>query len=275
MTAGSALYYAITPPAPGKGDYLAMCLRSLRSLRAVSPDVKVYCVLFGAFPAAAVAELEALGGTVIRKRAVPPERRYLIKFLALRGLPERTLLFMDADTYLFEPIEGLFRQHQRCSLYARVEWGCDRTGPNHQPNECNWPMIDRMADALGVPGTRRLPLYNTGVMLLNHGFHRRLLSRLDFIAALRDLFASGELPYPHFYNRHVVGEMATLFGLGAFPEHTFGVLEPRACTFWPDHQLDPRRDWGIVCHTFAAFYDAFLARLPEALRLRGAGAVSP
>jgi hypothetical protein len=265
----AAVYYAIAQPPDGASDYLAMLINSLRSLRDLSPPVKVYCVLFGSFPEEELGQLESLDVVAIRRPAVSADRLYLLKFLALEGLEEATLLFLDADTFLFEPVERIWEQHADCSFYARVESGCDRSGPNHSPRECNWPLMDQLADELGLPAAKKLPLYNNGVMVFNRYFHQKIFARLDLVVQLRDRFARGELPYPHFFNRHIVGEIATLFMLGAFPDETLGVLSRRACTFWHEHELSSDKDWGVVCHTFAAHYDAFLQRLPEALLKRG------
>ena len=250
------VFYALTPDR----GYCEQLLLSAASLRLHSPNIPVQAILFGASSRTFRKELADLGIAVTERPPVEDRWRYFLKWIALTEMTDRRLLFLDADTFISQPIELLFRKYGDAHLYAREEWGNARTGPNYSPTECDWPAFDRIAEAAGSTG--KLPIYNTGVMLFNHGFHTEVAAHLEWFEEIRALIdgPSAAHPYPHS-NRHILGEVVSTLVLGRFASLRTRAMSALDAPFFWEIKGQTAERGGVICHVFSARYKDFLREL--------------
>jgi len=240
--------------------YCEQLLVSAASLRRHSPTIPVQAVLFGAPSRTFRRELADLDVAVTERPAVEDRWRYFVKWLALSETAGQKLLFLDADTFISQPIELLFRTYADAHFNAREEWGNAREGRNFSPTECDWQAFDRIAGAAG--STCTLPIYNTGVMLFNHGFHTEVAAHLEWFDEIRALIdgPTATHPYPHS-NRHILGEVVSTLVLGRFRSLRAQALSSRDAPFFNEIRGRLAKEAGIVCHVFSASYKDFLCEL--------------
>lgn len=235
-------------------------LLSAASLRRHSPTIAVQAVLFGAPSPALRKAMADLDVALIERPAVEDRWRYFIKWMALSETAGQRLLYLDVDTLISRPVELLFQKYSDAHLYAREEWGNARKGRNFSPTECDWPAFDRIADAVG--STRKLPIYNLGVVLFNHGFHAEVAAHMEWFYEIRDLIDGPKTahPFPHS-NRHILGEVVATLVLGRFRSlRTRAMSRPDAPFFYEIRGRLAKRA-GIVCHVFLGMYEEFLREL--------------
>ncbi len=248
--------YALTPDR----GYCEQLRLSVASLRLHSPTIPVQAVLFGASSRTFRKELADLDVAVTERPAVEDRWRYFVKWLALSETAGRRLLFLDADTFISQPIELLFRKYGDAHFNAREEWGNARKGRNFSPTECDWRTFDRIADAAG--STRKLPIYNTGVMLFNHGFHTEVAAHLEWFDEIRASIDGPRAthPYPHS-NPHILEEVVSTLVLGRFRSLRARPMSMRDAPFFHEIRGGVAKRAGIVCHVFSGRYDNFLREL--------------
>jgi hypothetical protein len=244
--------YALTPDR----GYCEQLLVSAASLRRHSPAIPVQAVLFGPSSPQFRSELAELDVAVTERPPVEDRWRYFVKWLALSETAGRRLLFLDTDTFISRPVELLFQNYADAHFYAREEWGNAREGRNFSPGECDWQTFDRIADAAGSMG--KLPIYNTGVMLFNHGFHTEVAAHREWFDEIRSLFdgPKATYSYPHS-NRHILDEVVSALVLGRFPSLRAQAMSALDAPYFREIRGRLETMAGIVCHVFSAGYAEF------------------
>lgn len=245
-----------------------MLKRSISSLRVVDPHLPVHAFVFGRPPRAQVAGLRALDAVVHLRPKIHRQWATFLKWDALEEVDADSVLFLDADTYVARSLTVLFDKYSKPDICARQEIGTEKdemvrcVGNYLIYPKVNWPLHERLAEAFGV---RPLPFFNTGVMLLNNGVHRRIATRLHIIRSLARGFRLGKYPCPS-NNKHIVEEVAASYALGHIPGLTYQFLAARDSPWYLEVAAGVYGP-GVVMHTWTTFYPFFLWHLdgPSAL----------
>ncbi len=101
--------------------YPRMVLNSLRTLRKHNSDIPVVCVIYGNLDAAAAAQFEQMGATLFLEQENGKEERFFLKWSALGKIESESVLFLDADTIIFDDLSKIFNRYKKKLFYARKE----------------------------------------------------------------------------------------------------------------------------------------------------------
>jgi hypothetical protein len=286
----TAVYYSLVPDHDGARE--RQWARSVRSLRRHNRDVPVTLCLYGGARPETLATAERAAITVRPMGSfadalgdIPGHWRdalagfpTLHKLLSLRGLPGTEapgrLIYLDCDTYFDGDLADLAGRYSQCDWYAREEYQ-EPTG------------LEDIARAEGLVPVRP---YNTGVILMDAGLARTLITLLDdFIwyawrlllgLCLRqpDLMWDRELtelvlarasaaerrlalPYPGV-SAWILEEVATWLTLGRVPGLTHDLLRPPDVIQDGEYTAYPAG--FIVAHYYTNNESEFVAHLDGA-----------
>jgi hypothetical protein len=236
-----AVYYALACDG-AQAPYAAQLLRSVASLRRYNAEIPVHVFVFGRLDPSAVSALRLQQASVVEvgdfARALRSQSPYigllgehlcLPKYLSLPHVTGALsqVLYLDCDTYWFDDVAKLFDRYAQHDCYAREE-PYSPASPYYDPDYVDAAALERLASLEGV---RDLLTCNAGVLLMNHGLHRRLATALDlyflyvarFSAWLRDRAARSRprgrpqalepLEFP-CSNPWIIDEVALWFTLG-------------------------------------------------------------
>jgi hypothetical protein len=252
-----SVYYAVND----NPKYLFCVARSVQSLRSHNSSIPVFVFMFGSPAAATVRKLARLDVAVVVRPAVNARRLTFLKWYALRSLDSERLLFVDADTVFFSNPFRLFRALDRLDFYAREEVGTirHRSYP-HLIGTLPVPMqldVAAFAALCRRQGVRQLPIFNSGVMLFNHGTHHRVAGRVERFESLRKAFQTGRLGYP-CSNRCIVEEIVAAMVLGSLPSLRCGVIPPALSPWYIEHRAGDVHRPGVVMHVWMEYYPFYL-----------------
>jgi hypothetical protein len=281
--------------------------RSLNSLRIVSPDQPVFVFLFGESPRGFVealrqlnADVRPLGDYRAYIARVEPDHAELFaldprlhRWLVLEE-PElkacARLLYIDSDTFFFEPASNLFERYRDADLYAREEPLCRRSIHGYNPSYLDEEKISelRVRERLGP-----VPPFNTGVCLFTRELADAITANLphyfDYLYRFLSWFqlhpvpvagavtsstqmiyerhlrsAAGQaLPYPS-QNRWIVDEIALWLALGRFSNLRFADFAPS--DVWQGaefEQMSTESPLPQLCHYYGKNTDRFFDLLYE------------
>jgi hypothetical protein len=171
-------------------------IRSIGSLRRFNTTIPVHLFLFNE-PTPAILEkadecevivhrlgsyrdcLREIGGEEGAALSCIPTLNKLIP-LGYFAQSVSQVLFLDCDTFFFGDVATLFAKYQARHLYARETPHSRRSVfLEYRPSEIDEDALDRIA---ADRGTRPVPPYNTGVILLNQGVSADLFAlRKEFL----------------------------------------------------------------------------------------------
>ena len=229
------VYYAIDD----KPLYVFMAARSIASLRRHDPHVRVRLFVCGVLDHVDAARFRESDVEVTPcSRSVQP---YGLKWQALQHIDTERAVFVDADTIFHDRPTRLLERADRPDFAARLEGGM--AAPHFDE-----ALFAAHARALGAVV---LPVFNTGVMVFDHGIHEAIAGGLEELELLMRSFTEGRLRYP-CANVHVVEEVAASLVLGAIEGITFEALSPTLLPFFADPLRVP--GGGVVLHVFTARY---------------------
>lgn len=249
------IYYALDD----HKNYLFFARKSLESLRRQNGriTVKVFVYCRNGRPRrgrrAALQALSRLGAEVIIRRIAPVSKPTMLKFVPLMELEAERVLFADADTLFFEDPRTLFDRYARCDVYARREMGtCEGAGiclvgttPVFQG--LSHLRLRRIARELRA---NELPVFNTGLIVFNHGSHRRLAASGKRLNNLAKRFLNGSLAYP-CANPQILDEICLSLTLGGIKGLTCGRIRPEDVPFYIEWRAGLVKRRGVVMHTFS------------------------
>ncbi len=260
-----AVYYAINA-AP---VYLVSAYKSIASLRRFNSNIDVHVFIsMGSASDAATADVFRGTGACVwladkTKLGFPVDgyfERYFLKWLALRNLFYDSLLYVDADTVFSRDPEVLFDELSERHFYAREENGA---APEQKAEMIGshilYAQIDHgsLAKAAASLSARKLPVFNTGVMLFNRSIHRDVAAALPRMYDVYKDLVDGRIPYPSV-NAHIKEEIAAALVLGTIPGLTFDRIDPEMSPWYVEYKGGRTRSAGVVMHIWNEYLPFFL-----------------
>lgn len=250
-----AVYYSVDDDP----KYLYFAIRSVASLRRYNRDIPVRVFVHGQPPARARTALRRAGAEVVVRPAIERHRLMLLKWQPLELLREPRQLFIDADTVFFGNVDRLFRDRTEHDFYARIEMGTEAVPPylvGNQlvVNQVNHHLLRKLTATLGG---RDIPVFNTGVMLMNHDLHKLIAEAQPLFELIRDKLDSGAMPFP-CSNRHIRGEMISTLAMSTLRGLTWGVLPQAITPYYVEVKGGEVDDPGVVMHMWTAYYPFYV-----------------
>jgi hypothetical protein len=254
------IFYAVDSSAL----HLYLARLSLQSLRRRNPVIPVKVFLFGMKDAAIRRKLEKLGAEVI---SLPKERKSsdrlpstFLKWQALEHVDSERALFVDADTWFFDDPEGLFERFGRKDFCAREEYGT-RPGAGFQllGNYVLKPQIHpKKFKAISVMlDFKQKPIFNTGVMVFNHGFAARMGERLNEMRDLLRFFARKPAFYPA-ENPHIIDEVVSSIVFGRLDKFSYAKIPKEISPWYCEWKARAVTKPGIVMHSWSKYSPFFV-----------------
>ena len=253
----TAIYYAVddTPM------YLFMVERSLESLRRHNQSIRVYLLVFGELSRREASRFADLNVMIVRRRRSRVERGTFLKWLALTEIREHRVLFLDADTIVHDDPIHLFDALTQADFYAREELGTEADRAAYLIGTMPvFPQLDRSRYADALPRTvgGDLPVvFNTGVMLFNHGIHHQLAGRLDEFHRWRRTFADNPKRYPS-KNWHIQDEIIASLVFSRLRGFRSDRLPRELSPWYIDWRAGEVPGPGVVIHTWRGYYPFYL-----------------
>jgi hypothetical protein len=256
--------------------------RSVRTLRRHNTRLRVVHVVFdeiawGPEARDVIDERGSLQVEVVRLPFVPinPKARtrplldyLLLKWKALASVNSHRALVLDSDTFVFSDVEALFDRYHLLDFYARIDFGRERDRPRAsflygttvcQPN-VDYEAFDRLFMRLGLQQSHRLSVYNTGIMLFNHGYSAAIVARLSEMSELFLGFLRRAIPYPAT-NLRIIDQVVSTVVLSSDSERRCGLLDVRDCPYFIEMLTgEVSMDNAIICHTWSEYYPFALDR---------------
>jgi hypothetical protein len=249
------VYYAINPQV----KYMTMVAESVKSLRRKNKDISVLIFVFSAKETQVIRFFSGIQCEVrfLENRLdLPP---YYFKWLALAEISEKRVLYLDADTYIYEDIASLFARYKRNDFYAREEIASKEGDYLEYVGTIPFRSQIRHAELKEVRKmfrSREMTVFNTGVMLFNHGIGRTVSRQQGFMAQLEVLFREGDVVYPCL-NSHIREEIVATVALGRVRGLRPGVLRPSDVPWLMEVDGGRVDSHGIVVHILSIDYPYF------------------
>lgn len=182
-------YSLVTGDWPAAREATRQLVDSVASLRRHNASIPVGVLVFGPLPEAIRARIEALDARVIAAGSyedhlatVCPRSMaealalfpLLHKWTGLRHIaaePASRVLYVDSDTVFLADVERLFEQCAEHDVYAREEPFSRASPLGYRPEHVD---EDVLASIARRADSRPIAPFNCGVVLMNHGAHRRI-----------------------------------------------------------------------------------------------------
>ena len=262
-----SVYYAIND----NPLYVAFAERSVRDLRKYNSTIHVRVVVYGKLTARQAESFSRLRAEVIRQPSVDPREGTFLKWKALPLVSgDHDLIFLDADTFIFDDVRKLIRATGKADFAARRESGCQKDQGKeivgnfivrHQMNAITMTKVRKKL------GYIERTVFNTGVMILRPAAQSALSKSLDLFESLTERFRADKIPYPSL-NPHILEEIVFTLVLGRLPQLKCGVLTMRDTPWYIEWKGGLVAKPGIVLHTWTDYYPFCLRDLdgPSAVR---------
>ena len=243
-----SLYYAVNEVP----YYQQLAEYSIETLRKHNRDIPVSFFSYSGRAPKNQTCIRRLGAQVqVRPqvRELPPT---YLKWRALAECQSPRNLFLDADTVFNGDPAILFRRWQRAHFYARNELVADPQlkvrliGNAIIPPMVNYPVLKKVSRQMKLKPT---PIFNSGVMLFNHGIHKRIGMRWAEFARLHRFF----LLRPEFSpvnktNPHLIEEIVASMVLGSVPNLKFSPMDSISVPYFVEWKGGVVPSPGIVMH---------------------------
>ena len=160
-------------------------------------------------------------------------------------LEDENIIYLDADTFIFDDIEKLFVGHSH-KFSARLSWTYQNTNHWFSNYEINWQKN------LSIIGSKRVPVFNSGVLIFKEGAHQMLYG-----AWVQNItrFHQGEL-LSVYGGERLYEQIALSLSIGLLSV-PYCLLSPREHSYaWNDELSDET----VVLHTTSKWYDDYWNR---------------
>jgi hypothetical protein len=223
------VYYTINNSAL----HLHLGLLSVQSLRRQNRSIPVEIFFYGSVPLTVRKKFERLGAKINTRPSLKDTKdcRHLVPFFqkweALRHLTSERALFVDADTWFCQDPLKMFDRYQQRDFYAREEYGT-RPDIGYQllGNMVMEPQLHpkKMKSISVMLEFKTQPIFNTGVMLFNHGFGQKVGAWVPEMNRLAKLFAKKPAYFPA-QNWHLIEEVTASITFGKLPKFSYGKIK--------------------------------------------------
>jgi len=150
------------------------------------------------------------------------------------------ILYLDSDTIFYDDVQYIFDTYSRYDVYGREEFGF-----RHDPNTGGGKgirekltRVDQAISALG--GKESVYKYCCGVILLNNNIHTRIISKLDELTELMNIFKNGAqlmpIPNSRIVDQYAVwiilSRLSSTGGMFGIQDVTMGYIEEKHQEFF-------------------------------------------
>lgn len=242
-----AVAYAIN----SKRTYWKLLELSLTSLRLHSPRIPVFVFCFGKPPIDANIFSVNFGVKVILRPQVPDALGWCLKWMSLGEVKTERLLFLDVDTYFYKPAENFVNRYRAKDFYARKEIGAGRAalyGPLFIRNSLHNSLYKSISRKLGG---RTVPVFNSGVMIWNHGAHGEWKQTLPvFMDLVRNMKMNRLKLVSH---PPLIDEVAGSLCLGLVKGLKWGNIRRSDSPWYPEWKFNLVRSKGFLMHVHSGY----------------------
>ena len=250
MSCRKIIYYAIDV----NPTYLLMAKNSVRTLRTHNRNIPIRVFVYGKITKTDRIDFECQGAQVTVRPLPRDLPKTFLKWLPLGELKEQRIIYLDADTFIFADVEELFTRFRKRLFYARREAG---TGSSSEKlgKETIQPQLlpSELKRVRRTLGSSTVPVFNSGVMIFNRGFGKRMGRKVGFLVSLEERFRNGELRYP-CVNSYILEEIAASLTLGKIRGFTWGLIDRETSPWGLEMIGGIVKDPGIVLHTWHVDY---------------------
>jgi hypothetical protein len=274
MAPSTTVFYAVND----NPRYLYMAKRSIASLRRYNSSIEVRLYLFGsASPADQRWCRRHQVALMSRPAEKDPARLLSLKWISAWEIDSDRAMFVDADTLFFGDVQKLLSRYRTKDFYARIEIGTYRDAPNGfvalVGTSSIAPAIDyrKYSKLERMLKARRRPIFNTGIMIFNHGSIRKLAERsstYDKILKLLQAQHRDGRSAPTG-NHRMFDELAGSLLIASTPGIDSGSIRAIDSPWFIEWHSGAIRKKGIVMHSFTLLYPFMLLALCGAKALRG------
>jgi lipopolysaccharide biosynthesis glycosyltransferase len=258
----AAVYYAVN----NDPRYLSYVAVSINSLRKYNKKIKIFLFIYGTITSTDIAFFEENQVTVINKAEVKAEYLTSLKWFSLnelQNISEDRLLYVDSDTFFGKDVQMLFNHCRDADFYAREELGTDKTKKRHGVGRVNFDyvIIDKNYSFLvKAYKIKEMPFFNTGVMVFNNNFFKKIPGYLGFFEAVLNNFSEKKIPYPA-RNPHILEEIVTNIMFGKIENFTHSFLTRYISPFFLELREQIVANPGIVMHIWGYYYPEFMNKV--------------
>ena len=249
------VYYAIND----NPMYLAYVEKSLHGLRRFNVDIPVKVAVFGKVPRSAGRRLLALGAEVVPMPAVKKEEEFtFLKWFALPEVAgEHDLLFLDADTLVFDDVAKLFSRYRDADFAARREVAT-RPGMRAKMMVGGYVVIPAIETTVFRRIRKKLklkerPVFNTGVMLFSARGQAAILKRFGLFKSFKRDIVTDRMEYP-CNTVHILEEIVFTMVLGRVTGIKLVEMRMRDSPWYVEWKGKYAKTPGIVLHTWSHYY---------------------
>jgi hypothetical protein len=255
MSNGAA-FYAVD----NSRKYLYFVRKSVESLRKFDKKTEIYLFVFGK---PTKKNVDFVKKTRVHLKIMEPvskKKGTFLKWIALAEMTEHErVIFIDADTCFFSGVQKLFLKYKKCDFYARQEGAtaAEKTFwvifGEVVVNQIDHELLKKITKKIGV---RKLPIFNTGVMIFNHFFSLKIRSKLYKIEEFRKMFEKKKLRYP-CTNFQLRDEICASLFLGGIKSLTWQFIDKSDSPWYIEWREGRVKSPGILLHTYSYYYPAF------------------
>ncbi len=259
MKDSRAVYYVVN----NNADYLTFAKLSINSLRRFNRRIKIYLFIYGASENIDLSFFYKNQVVLIKKKRAllhVNSLKYFVRDESLSRL-EKNLLFLDADTIVFDDIDIIFEKCNKYDFYAREESESDI---NCRDSQLFSGKFKKITKQLGV---KIYPVFNTGVMLFNNASYKKLSQKLSFYKNIYSNFKANKIPYP-CENPYIIGEITFSIIFGKAPILSYGILDNKISPWYKEYQNGIVKDTGVVMHFWKYRYTKLMQKIGAEVLLK-------
>jgi hypothetical protein len=257
-TNSPVVYYAIN----NNLKYISYTAISIESILKHNNKVKIYLFIYGSTADTDLSYFIDNGVIIVNKNPVRDEYLTSLKWFALKDLieiAEERLLFADADTFFFKDIVRFFNIYREFDFYGREEAGTEGNKEEYSIGQYNFnsninhKSFENMGSFFKC---KKVPIFNTGVMLFNNNFFRKIPEQLIFYESILKSFIDKKLPYPSV-SSHIIDEIVSSFMFGKFENFSYGLLDKEIAPWYIELREKEVSNTGSVMHIWNNYYNFF------------------
>ena len=150
------------------------------------------------------------------------------------------ILYLDSDTIFYDDVQYIFDTYSRYDVYGREEFGF-RHDPNTGGGKGIREKLTRVDQAIyALGGKESVYKYCCGVILLNNNIHTKIISKLDELTELMNIFKNGAqlmpIPNSRIVDQYAVwiilSRLSSTGGMFGIQDVTMGYIEEKHQEFF-------------------------------------------